>query len=109
MIFTIVCEELGVFGAAVLTMLFVFLLYRLFFIAQNAPDLLGALIVTGIFAQARSAGDPEYCRCAQCDSGHGNYPSVYQLWRYVHCVPDGGDGIALSVADKIRLKDEYTL
>ena len=32
-------------------MLFVFLLYRLFFIAQNAPDLLGALIVTGIFAQ----------------------------------------------------------
>ena len=49
MIFAIICEELGVFGAALLTILFVFLLYRLMFIAQNAPDLLGSLIVTGIF------------------------------------------------------------
>ena len=30
-------------------LLFVFLLYRLFFIAKNAPDLLGSLIVSGIF------------------------------------------------------------
>lgn len=50
MIFSIVCEELGVFGAALLTLMFVFLLYRLLFIAQNAPDLLGSMIVTGIFA-----------------------------------------------------------
>lgn len=50
MIFAIVCEELGVFGAALLTLMFIFLLYRLLFIAQNAPDLLGSLIVTGIFA-----------------------------------------------------------
>ena len=49
MIFAIICEELGVFGAMILILLFVFLLYRLFFIAQNAPDLLGSLIVTGIF------------------------------------------------------------
>ncbi len=49
MIFSIICEELGVFGAALLMLLFVFLLYRLFFIAQNAPDLLGSLIVSGIF------------------------------------------------------------
>ena len=49
MIFSIICEELGVFGAALLILLFVFLLYRLFFIAQNAPDLLGALIASGIF------------------------------------------------------------
>ena len=49
MIFAIICEELGLFGAVLLTLLFVFLLYRLMFIAQNAPDLLGSLIVTGIF------------------------------------------------------------
>ena len=30
-------------------LLFIYLLYRLFFIAQNAPDLYGALMVTGIF------------------------------------------------------------
>ena len=50
MIFSIVCEELGLFGAAMLTLMFLFLLYRLMFIAQNAPDLLGSLIATGIFA-----------------------------------------------------------
>ncbi|MDO4522263.1 MAG: FtsW/RodA/SpoVE family cell cycle protein [Eubacteriales bacterium] len=49
MIFTIICEELGVFGAAMLTLLFVFMLYRLLFIANNAPDLIGALIATGVF------------------------------------------------------------
>ena len=49
MIFSIICEELGVFGAAIVIGLFVFLLYRLFFIARNAPDLLGSLIASGIF------------------------------------------------------------
>ena len=50
MILSIICEELGVFGAIVLLTLFAMLLYRLMFIAKNAPDLYGALIVTGIFA-----------------------------------------------------------
>lgn len=50
MIFAIVCEELGLVGAFILTGLFIYLLYRLFFIALNAPDRLGALIVVGIFA-----------------------------------------------------------
>ncbi len=49
MILTIICEELGIFGVIVLTVLFVFLLYRLLFIAQNAPDLLGSLIASGVF------------------------------------------------------------
>ncbi len=50
MIFSIVCEELGLFGAIILLLLFGYLLYRLFFIAQNAPDLYGTLIVSGVFA-----------------------------------------------------------
>ena len=37
------------FGAGMVILLFVFLLYRLYFIAQNAPDLLGSLIATGVF------------------------------------------------------------
>ena len=49
MIFSIICEELGVFGAIMVLILFGMLLYRLLFIAQNAPDLFGSLIVTGIF------------------------------------------------------------
>lgn len=49
MIFSIICEELGLFGALLVLVLFGYLLYRLFFIAQNAPDLFGSLLVTGIF------------------------------------------------------------
>lgn len=50
MILSVICEELGVFGAIIVLTLFGMLLYRLLFIAQNAPDMYGSLIVTGIFA-----------------------------------------------------------
>lgn len=49
MIFSIVCEELGILGGIILLLLFAYLLYRLFFIAQNAPDMFGSLMVSGIF------------------------------------------------------------
>ena len=50
MILVVICEELGVFGAIIILVLFGLLLYRLMFIAKNAPDLYGSLIATGIFA-----------------------------------------------------------
>ena len=50
MILTVICEELGVFGAIVILILFGYMLYRLMFIAKNAPDLYGSLIAVGIFA-----------------------------------------------------------
>lgn len=50
MILVVICEELGVFGAIIILVLFAVLLYRLMFIAKNAPDLYGSLIATGIFA-----------------------------------------------------------
>lgn len=50
MILVVICEELGVFGALLILILFGVLLYRLMFIARNAPDLYGSLIATGIFA-----------------------------------------------------------
>ena len=37
MILSIVCEELGVFGVIIVLVLFGLLLYRLMFVAQNAP------------------------------------------------------------------------
>lgn len=49
MILVVICEELGVFGALLILLLFGMLLYRLMFIAENAPDLYGSLIATGIF------------------------------------------------------------
>lgn len=50
MIFSIICEELGLFGAGTIIILFLILIWRFFIIAINAKDLLGALIVTGALA-----------------------------------------------------------
>ena len=49
MIFSIICEELGLFGAILVLLLFGYLLYRLYFIAKNAADVCGTLVVSGIF------------------------------------------------------------
>lgn len=50
MIFSIICEELGLFGAFAVILLFVLLIWRCMVIANNAPDLLGALLVVGVMA-----------------------------------------------------------
>ena len=50
MIFSIICEELGLFGAMCVILLFLLMIWRLMVIANNASDLYGALIVSGIMA-----------------------------------------------------------
>lgn len=51
MIFTIICEELGLFGAICLILLFVLLIWRMMVIANNSQDLYGSLLVVGVMAQ----------------------------------------------------------
>ncbi len=86
MILAAICEELGIFGAIVILILFGMLLYRLMFIAQNAPDLYGSLIVTGIFTHIAlnwnfyaycASGHFEYCGCNKLDSDYWNHTSVF--------------------------------
>ena len=50
MIFSIICEELGLFGATAVILLFLLLIWRFMVIANNAPDLYGALLVVGVMA-----------------------------------------------------------
>jgi len=50
MIFSIICEELGLFGAVSVILIFLFMIYRFMLIANNAPDLFGSLIVVGVMA-----------------------------------------------------------
>ncbi|MDD3251991.1 MAG: putative peptidoglycan glycosyltransferase FtsW [Lachnospiraceae bacterium] len=50
MIFAIICEELGLFGAVSVILIFLFMIYRFMLIAGNAPDLFGALLVVGVMA-----------------------------------------------------------
>lgn len=47
-IFSVICEELGLFGAVCVILLFALLLWRCVMIAMSAPDLYGALIVVGV-------------------------------------------------------------
>ena len=48
MIFSIICEELGLFGAISILIMFILLIWRFMVIANNAPDLFGALLVVGV-------------------------------------------------------------
>jgi cell division protein FtsW len=49
MIFSIICEELGVFGAISIILMFILLCWRLMFIADNATDSFGSYIAVGVF------------------------------------------------------------
>ncbi|MBQ9120638.1 MAG: cell division protein FtsW [Lachnospiraceae bacterium] len=51
MIFSVVCEELGMIGAFAVIFLFVLLAWRIFVVSVNAPDLYGGLIATGVMTQ----------------------------------------------------------
>ena len=48
MIFSIICEELGLFGAIGVMLIYLFLIWRLAVIASNTADLYGALLVIGV-------------------------------------------------------------
>lgn len=50
MIYSIICEELGLFGAVSVILLFVILIWRFMVIASNAQDLYGALLAAGVLA-----------------------------------------------------------
>ncbi len=50
MIFTIICEELGLFGAVCVILLFMLIIWRMMVISNNAPDLFGSLLVVGVMS-----------------------------------------------------------
>ena len=50
MIFSIICEELGLFGAISIMLMFVLLLWRFIMIANSADDFYGAMLVVGVIS-----------------------------------------------------------
>ena len=48
MIFSIICEELGLLGGIAIILMFVLLIWRMMIVANNAPDLFGAMLVVGV-------------------------------------------------------------
>lgn len=105
MIFSIICEELGLFGAISIIIMFLLLIWRFMVIANNAPDLFGALLVVGVL-------------------GHIAIQVILNIAVVTNTIPNtgislpfisyGGSsvmfllieiGLVLSVAKGIRLKD----
>ena len=105
MIFSIICEELGLFGGICVILLFIMLLWRMMVIANNAPDLFGAMLVVGVM-------------------GHIAIQAVLNIAVVTNSIPNtgislpfisyGGSsvmfllieiGLVMSVANGIRLKD----
>lgn len=105
MIFSIICEELGLFGGIAVIIMFLLLIWRLMIIANNAPDLYGALLVVGVL-------------------GHIAVQVILNIAVVTNTIPNtgislpfisyGGSsvmfllieiGLTLSVAKGIRLKD----
>jgi len=109
MIFSIICEELGIVGGVVVLALFTYLLYRLFFIARNAPDLFGSLLVCGIFIHISlqvilNVG----VVLALLPNTGVTLPFIsYGGTSFMFLM--GEMGIALSVARRIRLKEPQVL
>lgn len=104
-ILVVICEELGVFGVIVILCLFGFLLYRLMFIARNAPDLYGSLIASGIFVHIALQVILNIAVVT------GMLPSTGIILPFISY---GGTailflmvemGVALGIARRIRLKD----
>ena len=50
MIFSVICEELGLFGAICLIILFVIMIWRFMVIANNSQDLFGSMLVVGVLS-----------------------------------------------------------
>lgn len=105
MIFSIICEELGLFGAIAVIVMFIMLIWRMMIIANNAPDLFGAMLVVGVI-------------------GHIAVQAILNIAVVTNTIPNtgislpfisyGGSsvmfllieiGLVLSVARRIQLKD----
>lgn len=106
MIFSVICEELGIFGASVILLLFSYLLYRLMFIAQNAPDMFGSLLVSGIFVHIALQVILNICVVTNLIPTTGITLPFFSYGGTSILFLMSEMGIALSVARRIKFQEE---
>lgn len=92
MIFAIICEELGLFGAIAVIMLFLLMIYRFVMIANDAPDLFGALLVVGVMAHIAIQVILNIAVVTNTIPNTGITLPFIQLWRHIRSVSYGRDG-----------------
>ena len=101
MIFSIICEELGLTGAFFLIGIFGLLMWRLMVIALHCRELQGTLLCVGIMS-IWPFSDPEYCGGDKHHSKYRNHASLYQLWRNLSGVSSGRDGAGFERKQKMK-------
>lgn len=105
MIFSIICEELGLFGAVAVILLFLLLIWRCMIIANNAPDLFGALLVVGVMGHLAIQVILNIAVCTSVIPNTGislpfiSYGGSSVMFLLIEI------GIVLNVGRSIRLKD----
>ena len=96
MIFSIICEETGLFGAILVILLFGGLIWRLM-VAAVRQRICWETDRRRNHGPYCTPGNPEYCCCYKYDSQYRDYVAVYQLWRNICYCLMGEMGLALSV------------
>ena len=91
MIFTIICEELGLFGAICLILLFYTAYMAYDGHCKQCKGFVWLTFSDWCDESYCNPGDTEYCGSYQFTSKYRCYSAVYQLWRYVNHIPDGGN------------------
>ncbi len=105
MIFSIICEELGLFGAVAVILLFLLLIWRCMIIANNSPDLFGALLVVGVMGHLAIQVILNIAVCTSVIPNTGislpfiSYGGSSVMFLLIEI------GIVLNVGRSIRLKD----
>ena len=89
MIFSVICEELGLGGAVLLMLVFGLLLWRLCVNAMHGADLAGMLICGGIMGHLAIQ---VVLSSHQYHSQYRDHVALYQLWRNFRSISAGGDG-----------------
>lgn len=92
MIFSIICEELGLFGGIAVILIFLLLIWRLMIIANNASDLFGALLVVGVLGHIAIQVILNVAVVTNSMPNTGVSLAVYQLRRLIDPVFADRDG-----------------
>ena len=102
MIFSIICEELGLTGAFFLIVIFGLLMWRLMVIALHCRESARNTFVRWHYEPYGHSGDPEYCCGDKYYSKYRNHSSLYQLWRNFSGVSSGRDGAGFERKQKMK-------
>ena len=103
MIFSIICEELGLFGAVAIILMFIMLLWRMMVIANNAPDLFGAMLVVGVMGHIAIQAILNIAVVTNSIPNTGISLPFISLW-FFGAVPFGGDRAGLKCGPEDPVK-----